>query len=160
MKIPKKRTGKVFNVTGRRKKKQNYSTGTFIPKNPEKYIGKKLPTWRSSWENTIMNKFDNHPDIKYWGSEIYEIPYQDPNTLKWRTYIPDFYVVYVDKDGVEHKDIIEVKPKNQTYEDCAKSKRDKEAYAVNQAKWDAAANWCRMNGVGFRIFTEEDIYRQ
>lgn len=156
---PQKRTNKVFNITKKRKRKQNYSTGTFIPKNPEKYIGKKLPEWRSSWENTVMNKFDSHVDVKYWGSEIYDISYQDPTTMKWRTYIPDFYVVYVDRDGVEHKDIIEIKPKCQTYEDLAKTKRDKEAYKLNQAKWAAAKEWCAINGVGFRILTEEDIYR-
>lgn len=154
-----KRTNKKFNITVKRTRKKNFSTGIFLPKHPEKYIGTKNPTWRSSWENTVMRKFDEHPDIKYWGSEIYEIPYQDPTTLKWRKYIPDFYVVYVDRDGNEHKDLMEIKPKCQTYEDMAKTKRDKDAIKLNQAKWEAAKHWCKLNGVGFKILTEEDIYR-
>lgn len=159
MLMPKKRTKKIFNVTKRRTKKNNYSNGTYIPKNPQKYIGKKLPEWRSSWENTVMRKFDTHQDIKFWGSEIYKISYQDPDTLKWRTYIPDLYVQYIDKDGIEHKDLVEIKPRCQTYENLAKTKRDKDAYRLNQAKWDAAKKWCAQNGIGFRILTEEEIYR-
>lgn len=155
-----KRTNKVFNISKPRSKKNKYAHGTFIPKNPSKYVGKTLPEYRSNWENTVMKKFDDHPDVKLWGSECYEIPYKDPTTLKWRRYIPDFFAVYIDKDGVEHKDLIEVKPKCQTYENFAKSKRDKEAYKLNQAKWEAAKEWCILNNVGFRILTEEDIYRK
>lgn len=158
-KRPPRRTTRKFNITGRRTKKSKYSTGTFVPKNPEKYVGKSLPTWRSSWENTVMKKFDEHKSVLKWDSEGVEIPYQDPTTLRWRRYIPDFLVLYVDKYGNKKRELVEIKPKCQTFESHAKSKRDKEAFKLNQAKWESAKKWCELNGFGFKILTEEDIYR-
>ena len=40
------------------------------------------------------------------------------------------------------------------------SQRDKLAIAINHAKWEAAAKWCRLKGVHFRIVTEGDLFHQ
>ena len=47
----------------------NYAKDEFIPKNPEKYSGKYPIIYRSSWEMTLMNVFDNHPNVLTWQSE-------------------------------------------------------------------------------------------
>ena len=43
--------------------------GTYNPKNPEKYAGKRLPRYRSGWELTFMRMCDNHPAVLSWASE-------------------------------------------------------------------------------------------
>ena len=40
-----------------------YASGKYIIKNPEKYIGKRAPTYRSSWEFTFMSFADNNPSV-------------------------------------------------------------------------------------------------
>ena len=35
----------------------NWAQGIFIPKNPQKYVGNKTPTYRSSWDFTIFIRF-------------------------------------------------------------------------------------------------------
>ena len=54
--------------------------GKFTPKNPEKYIGQRDPTYRSSWELSFMLFCDNNPAIENWASESIKIPYKDPLT--------------------------------------------------------------------------------
>ena len=53
-----------------------YANGQFQPKNPEKYVGKKTPTYRSSWEHVFMTFCDNNPAITQWVSEAIHINYQ------------------------------------------------------------------------------------
>src|ERR1700760_4259376 len=93
-----------------------FYTGLFKPTHPEKYLGKTIPTYRSSWELTIMNFLDKHPSVTGWSSESIQIPYQDPNSGRWRCYIPDFFIVYVDAYGTRHGEVIEVNPLRQTLE--------------------------------------------
>lgn len=136
-----------------------YNQGIFKPKNPEKYIGTVLPIYRSSWELTIMNVFDNHQNVHQWASETFEIPYISPFDNKWHRYIPDFLVIYTDSSDNQHAEVIEVKPASQTFDDLAKSKKDKQALILNKAKWKYAVDWCNKQGVKFRIMTEEQIYQ-
>lgn len=136
-----------------------YSQGTFTPKNIEKYIGKKLPTYRSSWELKVCQLFDSHPNIKKWGSECISIPYYNPIEQRQSIYIPDFLVVYTDKFGKEHAELIEVKPLKEASLNEAKSKRDKLTIAVNYAKWQAAEKFCKLKNMKFRVLTEKDIFR-
>lgn len=137
-----------------------YNQGVFQPKNPSKYVGTFPITFRSAWELTFMNTCDQHPNVIQWASESIKIPYQDPMTGKWRQYIPDFLIVYVDKNGKKHGEIIEIKPLSQTLAEKAKSKRDREALVLNQAKWAAAQAFCRRQGLTFRVMTEAQLYRQ
>ena len=59
-----------------------FAKGKFQPKNSEKYIGLKTPTYRSSWEQTFMRLCDEHPNVAKWASESIKIPYRHPFTGK------------------------------------------------------------------------------
>ena len=137
-----------------------YSTGTFIPKNPQKVVGNQRPTWRSSWEMVMMQFLDNHPSVINWSSECFKIPYKNPLTGKQTVYIPDFFIVYQDKNGNKRGELIEVKPKKEALMEAAKSKRDKAFVILNSAKWQAAMVFCAKNGLHFRVITEEQIFKQ
>lgn len=138
-----------------------YNQGTFIPSNPEKYVGKSPITYRSSWELTFMNLLDQHPYVNQWASESINIPYQDPFTGKLRTYIPDFMISYfIPSTGQRKIEIIEIKPLSQSIPEAARSKKDQEALILNEAKWQAAYKFCQLQGITFRVMTEQQLYRQ
>jgi hypothetical protein len=137
-----------------------YNQGAFQPRSPEKYVGTYPITFRSAWELTFMNLCDNHPNILNWASESIKIPYQHPLTGRMHQYIPDFYIIYLDKAGQTHGEIIEIKPLSQSVVEAVRSKRDAAALLVNQAKWAAAHAWCRQQGLKFRVMTENQLYRQ
>jgi hypothetical protein len=139
---------------------RKFAQGKFNPLNPEKYAGKKTPTYRSGWELTFMQFCDNHPSVVQWASEAITIPYKNPLTGKNTIYVPDFFIVYADKRGKRRAELIEVKPMKQTTMENAKSQRDKAAVAVNYAKWEAANAWCKRQGIIFRVITENDIYHR
>lgn len=135
-----------------------YAQGLFILKHPEKYVGRKTPYFRSSWEASVMTFFDTNPAIQQWASEAIHINYRNPFTNKSTIYVPDFFIKYVDKDGKEHAEIIEVKPHKETAMENAKSMRDKAAVVLNLAKWEAARHYCDRQGLQFRIVSERDLF--
>lgn len=137
-----------------------WHSDVFTPKNPSKYVGTFPIVYRSAWELTFMNVCDNHPNILQWASESIQIPYQHPATGKWHRYIPDFLILYKDKDGTKRGELIEIKPASQAIAEKAKRKADKSALLVNQAKWKAAEAFCKSKGITFRIMTEYDLYRK
>lgn len=137
----------------------NYSKGEFCPKNPKKYIGKVPIVWRSSWEYTMMKLFDEHPNVLQWSSESLSVPYLNPLTRRWTMYIPDFLVIYVDKNGMKHGEIIEIKPKKEALAEHAKSPRDKLSQKINAAKWSACHGFCKKRGLTFRVATEDDLFK-
>ncbi len=138
-----------------------FAQGRFEMKNPEKYIGKKQPLARSSWEFVFMRMLDEHPGIINWASESIQIPYQDPLTGRYTIYVPDFFILYQDKNGKRHAEVIEVKPEGQTLrEKVGKSRYNQEQYIKNLAKWEAAVAWCRQQGIVFRVVNEGDIFHQ
>jgi len=141
--------------------KNNYSKGVFIPKNPQKYQGKGKIVWRSSWEHKFMVFLDQTPSIKAWASEGIEIPYIDPTTGKKRRYIPDFLIQYVDKNGINITELVEIKPYNQTSIKAAgKSKRNQYQAVINEAKWKSAEAFCKQSKIEFRVLTEHEIFQQ
>lgn len=107
-----------------------------------------------------MTFLDNHPSVIQWASESIRIPYKNPLTGRNSQYVPDFLVLYKDKNGKQRAELVEVKPKKEALAENAKSKRDKAFLMVNQAKWAAALAWCKKNGVTFRLITEEDLFMQ
>lgn len=137
-----------------------YAQGKYQVINPEKYVGKKDPTYRSSWELTFMRFCDNNPNVIQWASEAIHINYKNPFTNKNTIYVPDFLVIYVDKNGQKHGEVIEVKPSKETTMEAAKTVRDKAAVALNMCKWQAAQAWCKSQGLTFRIVNEQDIFKQ
>jgi predicted Abi (CAAX) family protease len=136
-----------------------FSKGGFSLKNPEKYIGTKLPIYRSSWEMSVMLFCDNNPSVQQWSSESVKIPYRDPLTGKQTVYVPDFLVIYLDKNQKRHAELWEIKPANQTLiEKVGKNPYNQAQFVKNQAKWAAATAWCQKQGIKFRILNEGDIF--
>jgi hypothetical protein len=136
-----------------------FAQGKFNLKNPEKYVGNKTPTYRSGWEFTFMKFCDEHPAVSQWASEAIRIPYRNPLSGKQTIYVPDFFIVYADRNGKQRVELIEVKPSNQSLkEKLGRSRANQAHWVVNQAKWEAARAWCKQKGILFRIVTEEDIF--
>jgi hypothetical protein len=136
-----------------------YANGKYTIKNPEKYIGKRAPTYRSSWEFTFCAFCDNNPAVVNWASEAIQIPYRNPVSGKQTVYVPDFIIVYVDAKQKKHTELIEIKPSKEATMESAKSYRDKLMVAINMAKWAAADSWARANNMRFRVVTEFDIFK-
>jgi hypothetical protein len=136
-----------------------FSQGFYSIKNPEKYIGTNKPYYRSSWELTFCMFCDNNPAVNQWASESVKIPYRDPLTGKQTVYVPDFFVLYMDKNNNKHAELIEIKPEKHTIlEKVGKNPYNQAQFVRNQAKWAAANNWCKNQGIRFRIISEGDIY--
>jgi hypothetical protein len=139
-------------------------SGKFKPKNYKKYKGD--PTkifYRSLWERKFMVYCDNNPAIIEWGSEEIIIPYRSPIDKRVHRYFPDFYIKYVNTRGQSIREIIEVKPKKQTLPPKEQKRKTKKflneiaTYAVNQAKWKAAEEFCADRRMSFRILTEDHL---
>lgn len=135
-----------------------YANGFYQVINTEKYIGKKTPHYRSGWENTFMRFCDLNPAILQWASESVHINYRNPFTNKMTIYVPDFLIIYVDKNGAQHAEIVEIKPSTQSTMESARSTRDQAAAILNMCKWEAARAWCKQQGMTFRVVTEKDIF--
>jgi len=138
-----------------------FAQGRFEMKNPSKYVGKRTPLARSSWEFVFMRMLDEHPGVEKWASESIQIPYRDPLTGRQTIYVPDFFIMYVDKNKKKHAEVVEVKPASQTLrENIGKSLYNQEQYVKNLAKWEAANAWCKQQGIKFRVINEDDIFHQ
>jgi len=138
-----------------------YANGFYQLLNPAKYVGKKVPHYRSSWEHTVMRMCDNNPAILQWANEAIHIPYRNPFTNKNTIYIPDFFVVFQDAQGQNHAEMWEIKPSRETsLESAGNSKRNQAHAILNMCKWQAARAYCSANGIKFRIITEHDLFVQ
>jgi len=137
-----------------------YVQGYYTVLNPDKYVGKGKPMFRSSWEFKVMQMFDTNPNITNWASESLKIPYQNPFTGKYTVYVPDFVVTYVDAKGNRKAEIIEVKPAKETFLEQAKSQRAKAAVALNTYKWAAAHAFAKQHGMTFRVLTEQNLFNK
>jgi hypothetical protein len=136
-----------------------FTQGIYAVKNPEKYIGLGSPRYRSSWELSVMQMCDNNDAIQQWASESLKIPYKDPLTGKPTVYVPDFFVVFQDNKKQKRAEVWEIKPANQTLkEKVGKNVYNQAQYVRNMVKWAAAKNWCKQQGILFRIITEHDLY--
>lgn len=141
----------------------NYKQGWFVPKNPQKYVGKvdKI-RYMSSWEHQVHQFFDSNPNVLRWASEEIAIPYLKPTDGKIHKYYPDYWVEYKKPNGETVQEIIEVKPAKQTKMPRANSKRiiaESIVLAVNVAKWKACQIWCKQHGMTFRLITENSIFK-
>jgi len=61
-------------------------------------------------------------------------------------------------NGRKHAEIIEIKPSKQRMGN-ATSNHDKMHAIINEAKWKTARQWAGQQGVGFRIITENELFR-
>ena len=138
--------------------------GRFKPRFPDKYKGDPMNIWfRSSWERDVMHWLDGRSDIIWWMSEERCVWYQNPVTKKNARYFPDFIICY-EKNGIKYEEMLEVKPQKHVDGPNPKPKRrtkswmnEVRTYAINQAKWKAAVNYCEDRGMSFRILTEENV---
>ena len=138
-----------------------YANGFYQLVNPEKYVGKNTPHYRSSWEHATMRMLDSNPGILKWASESIHISYKNPFTNKQTIYVPDFFVMYVDAKGKQHAELWEIKPTKETsLQEAGRSKKAQAAAILNQFKWQAASAYCKANGLGFRVITEQDLFHQ
>ena len=136
-----------------------FAQGKFTMTHPEKYVGLKVPTYRSSWEWSFMRFCDTNESVQKWASEAVRIPYRDPLTGKSTVYVPDFFIQYVDKTNKIIVELIEIKPASQTIlERVGKNKYNQAQFVKNQAKWSAANIWCKQQGIKFRILNENDLF--
>jgi len=138
---------------------RNYAQGFFEILNPQKYLGKGKPKYRSGWEHAFMRFCDNNDNVVGWASEPISIPYRNPLTGKMTNYVPDFFVQYRTQNNKVKNELIEIKPKKQSVLESKASMRDRAIVAVNYAKWDQATKWCRRQGIQFRVITEDQIFR-
>jgi len=136
-----------------------FASGKYDIKNTSKFVGGKAPTYRSSWELAFMRMCDSHPNITKWASENVKIPYRSPIDGKYHNYVPDFMVQYTDKDGVQHVELVEIKPSNQTTLENARSQGQKIQTHLNAATWTAAQEWCSRKGIRFKVINEDQIFR-
>ena len=132
--------------------------GRFYPRNKEKIVGDPNKIFgRSSWEFKLFTWLDSTPAVLKWGSETVRIPYLSPIDGKLHSYSPDVIVMYRDGNGDIKAEMVEVKPYNETVERENSTPQQKLDIAVNKAKWDAAAIFCRERGMTFRIITERTL---
>ena len=135
-----------------------YAQGIFIPKNPQKIVGKQQIQYRSAWELRVMSLLDQHPDVINWASESIAINYIHPLDGKQHRYIPDLLVTYKDKNGKLRSELIEIKPAKEALKENSKSKKDKAVVLINTAKFTAAMLFCKKHGLKFTVLTENDIW--
>ncbi len=148
-----------------RNEDSRYRQGKFKPKNPQKYKGD--PTnivYRSSYELKFMNYCDLNESINQWRSEEFFIPYRSPIDGKVHRYFPDFFVKYKDKNGNDRTLVVEIKPEKDLKMPPTNPKRKTKSWAYqvqtwakNQAKWEAAKEWCEDRNYEFRILTEKEL---
>jgi hypothetical protein len=127
---------------------------------PEKYAGD--PTniiMRSSWETMFAGWCDKNPSIVKWSSEETIVPYRCPTDDKIHRYFVDFKITL--SNGKTY--LVEVKPAKQTVPPQFPGKRTQRylteslAFIKNQAKWEAAKNYCKDRGWEFKIITEHEL---
>jgi hypothetical protein len=138
--------------------------GKFTPKNPKKYKGD--PTniiFRSLWELKVFKWLDENSNILEWSSEEIAIPYISPVDNRYHRYFPDILMKSKMKDGSVKTLMLEIKPYNQTQEPEVKKRKTKRyitevvTWAVNDAKWKAAREYCADRNWEFKLVTENEL---
>jgi hypothetical protein len=144
---------------------RNYIQGVYDVKNKNKYIGTKNPRFLSSYELAVFEWADRTPAVLKWGAEVVVVNYFNPVKNRKARYIVDLYIQYVNKEGVVKEELIEIKPSNQTIQPRRGKKSERTyldeslTWATNQAKWEAAEKYAAERGWGFRLLTENGIFR-
>ncbi len=136
----------------------------YKPSFPKKYKGDPNNIiCRSSWERRFCHWCDLNENILEWGSEEFFIPYLSPVDNRVHRYYPDFIIKVKESTGKIKTYVIEVKPERQTRPPVKKSRVTKsflyeaQTYAVNQAKWKAAQEWCADRLLEFKVITEKEL---
>jgi len=136
-----------------------FAQGTYTPRNPQKYVGKGQPRYRSGWEFAFFQFCDNNDAILEWASEAIAIKYRHPFTGKVTNYVPDVFMRYRTRNNKICSELIEIKPRKQSMIEGRMSERDRMIVAINHAKWQAAQAWCQRAGIVFRVLNEDSLFR-
>lgn len=135
--------------------------GQYIPINPHKWANPNNIQCRSSIEFRYMRYFDMNPSVIKIASEKIVIPYFDPVKRLMRRYIVDLLVQFKTTTGSTQTVLIEVKSSGETAPPKAQkviteAYREKiSTWSTNQAKWEAAADYCKKRGWIFKVFDEK-----
>jgi len=138
---------------------KNLHQGRFNPKNPVKYRGDVTKiVYRSGYEVKFMNWCDRNADVTEWNSEEVVVPYRSPMDNKIHRYFIDFYIKV---NGKQY--LIEVKPDRYTRPPPIPKRKTKRflnevaQFAVNEAKWKSAREFCLDRNLEFKIITEKEL---
>jgi len=138
---------------------KNLHRGRFNPINPEKYRGDVTAiVYRSGYEVKFMNWCDKNSDVTEWNSEEVVVPYRSPMDNKVHRYFIDFYIKV---NGKQY--LIEVKPDRFTRAPVIPKRKTKRflnevaQFAVNEAKWKSAREFCADRNLEFKIITEKEL---
>lgn len=136
-----------------------FAQGVYTCQNPNKYVGKGQPRYRSGWEWAFFQFCDNNDHVLEWASEAIAIKYRHPLTGKITNYIPDVFMRYRTKNNKICSELIEIKPRKQSVIEGRMSERARLIVAINHAKWQAARAWCAKAGIVFRVLNEDQLFR-
>lgn len=140
-----------------------YYKRVYKPTNPQKYEGD--PTkiiCRSSWEIRFAKWCDTNPSILSWSSEEVVIPYLCPTDGRYHRYFVDFKIKIKTNTGIKVF-LVEVKPYKQTIPPTKPKRNSKYylqevmTYGKNDAKWNAAREYCKNRGWDFMLITEYEL---
>ena len=144
--------------------RKKFLQGKYSPKFPEKYKGDCSEIYyRSSWERKFCAYCDLNENILEWQSEEKYVSYRSPIDNRIHRYFPDFLIKVKESNGSIKKYMIEIKPSRQTIPPQKPQRQTKRyisevyEYAKNQAKWEAAREWCADRGYEFKLITEFDL---
>ena len=128
----------------------------YTPIYPSKYQGNaKYIICRSSWERKFCQWCDMNNSIISWASEEFSIPYVSPKDNRVHKYYPDYLIKVKEKNDMIKTYVVEVKPFKQTMPPKTPKRKTKSymtecvTYAVNQAKWKAAKEFCEDHRIEF-----------
>lgn len=140
-----------------------FKQGIYSPINPQKYVGVQRPKYRSSYELKFFQWLDGNPNVVKWGSESIAIPYISPVDQRIHHYYPDNIIQIKEGEKLTNY-IIEIKPSKQIVAPETKNRKSEKRlifeqvqFAINMAKWKAAAEWCTKVGFKFQILTENEL---
>lgn len=116
------------------KKKRKFKQGWYDSTKMKKKL-----KYLSSWEETVFRCLDVWDDVLAFEAEPFKIPYLFEGVA--HNYTPDIFIHFIDG----HKEVWEIKPKNQ------------KRLEINQSKWHSAQAACNNRGWEFKVITESDI---
>ena len=136
----------------------------YTPIYPSKYQrNTKHIICRSSWERKFCQWCDMNNSIISWASEEFSIPYLSLKDNRVHKYYPDYLIKVKEKDDKIKTYVVEVKPFKQTRPPKTPKRKTKSyitecvTYAVNQAKWKAAKEFCEDHRIEFKVVTEKEL---
>lgn len=145
-------------------KKGDFKQGIYRPVYKQKFLGKKYPQYRSSWELHFCKWCDYNPNVLEWMSEGIIIPYVSPVDTKTHRYFVDNSLV-LNERGHKRRYLVEIKPYSQTQRPVMRGRKkqstflhEQTTYDINQAKWRAAKQWAEEHNYKFLILTERELF--